>query len=184
MEKIIPESHFPLHSRVKIYMLKKNGQWVDQAVGFFQLVKEEPQNTYLRVTQESIQENENDYKIDEECRSKLVQHPEQNTGEYRWEMNLRLHQGIHYDCQGDNIINWFEGDIHEEIALSFKETSYLRETLHSIDQLQGKKSSPHFRFDEVEAHPVVMPSHQNLDTLQTQIQEHPEAFIEGILNTV
>jgi len=43
------ESQFPLNSRVKIYVLVANGNWLDYSVGFCMLVKEDPQKIYLRV---------------------------------------------------------------------------------------------------------------------------------------
>lgn len=63
------ESQFPLNSRVKIYILGANGNWLDHSVGFFMLVKEDPQTMYMRVIQDpSCVGDENP-----DLREKLVQ---------------------------------------------------------------------------------------------------------------
>ena len=169
--------------RVKIYLCMPDGNWVDYVIGYLQLVVEEEHGAaYLRVIEQSTSGG-GGREVSEEVKQKLVSSGEASASQVKWAVNLRVLHDTKYERQGDNIITWFEPEIQEDIAVSFIDHQYTKDIYSQIEAVQGKRNA-HFKFDEIEASNVIVPTHHNLDAFITQIQEHPEHVVQQLVHRV
>ncbi|CAD8124767.1 unnamed protein product [Paramecium sonneborni] len=153
--------------RAKIYVLES--QWEEICIGYVQIVHTDGgvNLTFIRCILETQKK---------QC-SNLVQFAHLNTNQEEWCLNLKVNQETTYEFQGENIIQWQESEINLDIAISFIDSRYASEIWN---QLQNSRR--HFRYDDVESAYPILPSHQNLEAILSQISDSPEIIIQKITN--
>ncbi|CAD8136040.1 unnamed protein product [Paramecium pentaurelia] len=152
--------------RAKIYVLQ--GQWEEFCIGYVYIVHTDGVNpSFIRcILETQIKQFSN-----------LVQYVHLNTNKEEWCLNLKVQPETIYEFQGENIIQWQESEINLDIAISFIDSRYASEFWN---QLQNSRR--HFRFDDVESTYPIIPSHQNLEAILSQISDSPELIIQKITN--
>ena len=174
------ESEHQPSTRVKIFLMRSQDEWADYSVGFFHLAQE-AKGVYLRVV------NDPTFKLERHIElgptEIIVRDQHLNCTGAQWDLNLKLEPDARYDIQGDNVLTWYEHTAELDIGISFKDTATLREIHSQIQKHLGHRQN-HFRFDQVEANQIIMPSLQNLDKFHTQIQEHPNIIVQGFTQRV
>ncbi|CAD8210773.1 unnamed protein product [Paramecium octaurelia] len=152
--------------RAKIYVLQ--GQWEEFCIGYVYIVHTDGVNPpFIRSILETQQK---------QC-CNLVQFAHLNTNKEEWCLNLKVNPDTVYEFCGDNIIQWQESEINLDIAISFIDSRYASEFWN---QLQNSRR--HFRYDDVESTYPILPSHQNLEAILSQISDSPELIIQKITN--